>query len=82
MTSCDFRNPKLEIRNGMFNVNFFSVCTHLIVNGGREEDAVRLATWLLERCLSHESFTPHRRRLETWRLQVHALWQHTHHRQK
>ncbi|KAK6621053.1 hypothetical protein RUM43_011357 [Polyplax serrata] len=58
------------------------VCSHLIINGGREEDTVRLATWLLEKCLSHESFLPYRRRLETWRLQVNALWQHTHHRQK
>lgn len=59
-----------------------TVCSHLIINGGREEDTVRLATWLLEKCLSHESFLPYRRRLETWRLQVNALWQHTHHRQK
>ncbi|KAL0266899.1 UNVERIFIED_CONTAM: hypothetical protein PYX00_009321 [Menopon gallinae] len=58
------------------------VCTHLIVNGGREEDAVRSATWLLERCISHESFVPHRRKLETWKLQIHSLWLQTHQRQK
>jgi hypothetical protein len=58
------------------------VCTHLIVNGSREEDAGRLATWLLERCMTHEAFVPHRRRIDTWRLQIQTLWQHTHQRQK
>ncbi|KAF4530457.1 hypothetical protein B566_EDAN018608 [Ephemera danica] len=50
------------------------VVTQLLVGGQVDEEAVGLTHTLLERCLTHEAFGPHRSRISTWRQQLLQLW--------
>lgn len=53
----------------------FAVCTQLLVSALPAEESVSQFVALLDRCLAHEAFTQRqRRRIASWKEQVHRIW--------
>ncbi|XP_013776798.1 protein Smaug homolog 1-like isoform X2 [Limulus polyphemus] len=60
---------------GQFTRLMGKVCTHLLVSVDMEEDKVNQFLVLVDKCLSHEAFTPtQKRRLFSWKQQIQKVW--------
>ena len=56
-------------------ISFLLVCTQLLVSAIPAEENVSQFVSLLDRCLSHDSFTQRqRRRIASWKEQAHRIW--------
>lgn len=60
---------------GMFTRVMGKVCANLLVSSRPENECFNMFVMLIDKCLSHEAFTPtHKRRLFSWKQQVQKVW--------
>ncbi|CAN7999834.1 unnamed protein product, partial [Ixodes hexagonus] len=60
---------------GLFTRLVGKVCTNILVSLRTDDDCLNLFLMLVDKCLSHEAFSPtQKRRLFSWKQQVQKVW--------